>query len=266
MWRQNKKSRHLEFRGGTLKWFQTTNSLSTPLFSQVRAEAAAKSIFVAGIHSVSARRSVFACVNNFCEYVGIIHGEISHYFPVEVNVRSAKRSDQLRVRSAVQAGRSIDSGNPEPTELTFTLSTITIGILKCFVDCVFGNRINRTAASPETFRSLKNAAAAVPGRYSIFCAWHCSLVFFSLADKKSLSYRVAIILFTRAKSALSTSVVPRSLRLRLGDFFVRIWLVNAFLRFTFPDAVVLKRFFAPLFDFILGITAPESISGKMVSP
>jgi hypothetical protein len=42
--------------------------------------------------------------------------------------------------------------------------------------------------------------------------------------------------------------------------------VNAFLRFTLPDAVVLKRFFAPLFDFILGITAPESMSEKMGRP
>jgi len=75
---------------------------------------------------------------------------------------------------------------------------------------------------------------------------------------------VLISRFIRGSSALSTSVVPRRFRFVFGDFFVKIWLANAFLRLSFPDAVRLKRFFAPLFDFILGIPAPPIVSFKWI--
>src|SRR3954464_15980080 len=49
-------------------------------------------------------------------------------------------------------------------------------------------------------------------------------------------------------------VVPCARRRFLfGDFLVRMWLLNAFMRLTFPEPVILKRFLAPLCDFILGI-------------
>jgi len=54
---------------------------------------------------------------------------------------------------------------------------------------------------------------------------------------------------------LSTRVsLPKFLFLLL-DFLVRMWLLNAFLRLILPLPVTLKRFFAPLLDFIFGITS-----------
>ena len=58
----------------------------------------------------------------------------------------------------------------------------------------------------------------------------------------------------RGASVLSTNVLSRRPRLRLADFLVRMWLLYAFFRTSFPVAVTLKRFRAPLFDFILGIS------------
>ena len=43
------------------------------------------------------------------------------------------------------------------------------------------------------------------------------------------------------------------------DFFVKIWFLKAFDRFTLPDEENLKRLAAARFDFILGITTPEAI-------
>ena len=43
------------------------------------------------------------------------------------------------------------------------------------------------------------------------------------------------------------------MRLRFGDFFSRMWLEKACLARTLPEPVTLKRFFAPLWVFILGI-------------
>jgi len=35
-----------------------------------------------------------------------------------------------------------------------------------------------------------------------------------------------------------------------------MWLLNAFMRLTFPEPVILNRFLAPLCDFIFGIAIP----------
>src|SRR5258705_12764342 len=52
-------------------------------------------------------------------------------------------------------------------------------------------------------------------------------------------------------------IVPWRRRRFLFDvFLVRIWLLNALMRFTFPEPVILKRFLAPLCDFIFGIEIP----------
>ena len=59
--------------------------------------------------------------------------------------------------------------------------------------------------------------------------------------------------FMRGSSQAATSVFLRKLRFRFWDFIVRIWLAKAFSLLSRPEPVTLKRFFAPLFDFILGI-------------
>lgn len=61
--------------------------------------------------------------------------------------------------------------------------------------------------------------------------------------------------FIRGSSQTATRVFLRRLRFRFWDFFVRIWLEKAFSRLSRPEPVTLKRFFAPLLDFIFGITS-----------
>ena len=56
-----------------------------------------------------------------------------------------------------------------------------------------------------------------------------------------------------ASPFVATVVERRRFRFRFGDFFVRMWLLNALRRRTFPEAVTVKRFFAPLCVFIFGI-------------
>lgn len=45
----------------------------------------------------------------------------------------------------------------------------------------------------------------------------------------------------------------RSRRFRFDVFFVRMWLLNALSRFTFPEPVIEKRLRAPRWLFIFGI-------------
>jgi hypothetical protein len=55
-------------------------------------------------------------------------------------------------------------------------------------------------------------------------------------------------------------VARRRFRFRFDDFFVRIWLLNALFRLTFPVPVKLNRFLAPLWVFIFGMLHVPAIS------
>ena len=58
---------------------------------------------------------------------------------------------------------------------------------------------------------------------------------------------------TEGRSAELTEPTRRSWRLRLGDFFSRMWFLKACRRTTFPEPVTLNLFTAPRRVFILGI-------------
>lgn len=62
------------------------------------------------------------------------------------------------------------------------------------------------------------------------------------------------IFFTFFSSLLCTRPVFVRLRFCLVSFLVRMWLLKACLRFTFPVPVSLNRFFAPDFVLTLGIS------------
>ncbi len=57
------------------------------------------------------------------------------------------------------------------------------------------------------------------------------------------------------KCMLGSETIPfiRIARLRLVDFFVRMWRLNGFWKVILPVPVTLKRFFALLFVFTFGI-------------
>jgi len=63
-------------------------------------------------------------------------------------------------------------------------------------------------------------------------------------------------------SELFTSAALRKPRLRLVDFLVNMWEACECPRLNFPEAVLLKRFAAPLFVFIFGICNCSDILGN----
>ena len=60
-----------------------------------------------------------------------------------------------------------------------------------------------------------------------------------------------MILFASPRTVIIA--LRRKRRFRLDVFLVRMWLLKARLRFTSPLPVILKRFLAPLWDFIFGM-------------
>src|SRR5258708_37755264 len=73
-------------------------------------------------------------------------------------------------------------------------------------------------------------------------------------------YWYGIIRFTLRRSPGLTSVPLPSLRLRFLSFEVRMWRRCECPRFTFPVAVFLKRFDAPLCVFNFGISPQNLLS------
>src|SRR5438067_3081271 len=60
---------------------------------------------------------------------------------------------------------------------------------------------------------------------------------------------------TESRFVLWIAAVPRNCRLLLVVFLVRMWRLNAIERLMLPLPLTWKRFFAPLFVFILGMTS-----------
>src|SRR5437870_5730756 len=68
-----------------------------------------------------------------------------------------------------------------------------------------------------------------------------------------MAYFTPSSFLTRLPSAGATSYSLRKPRLRFDDFFCRLWLFIAWRRISFPAALTLNRFFAPLDVFTFGI-------------
>src|SRR3954454_10181083 len=66
-------------------------------------------------------------------------------------------------------------------------------------------------------------------------------------------------------SAAETKVGISSWRFRLRFFEVRMWRVKACVRFTLPEPVLWKRFFAPECDFNFGIAKPQGLKPQIDS-
>src|SRR5438045_14708 len=75
-----------------------------------------------------------------------------------------------------------------------------------------------------------------------------------------LRYTYGSMALTESALVLWTLVEPRSWRLFLVDFLVRMWRLNACERLMLPFARTRKRFLAPLLVFIFGMTKSLSLS------
>ena len=63
-----------------------------------------------------------------------------------------------------------------------------------------------------------------------------------------------------ASPLVPTIVARRRFRFRFDVFLVRMWLLKALRRLTFPDPVTLNRFLAPACVFIFGMASCSLIS------
>src|SRR5690606_35686171 len=68
-----------------------------------------------------------------------VHSQIGQNLTVDFDGRFLQTSDQTAVRHAINPSTSVDTSDPQSTELTLPLLALTIGILTSLDDRLLGN-------------------------------------------------------------------------------------------------------------------------------
>src|SRR5690554_7163760 len=85
-----------------------------------------------------------------------MHCKISQNLTVNFNSCFFQAVNEFAVRKTVNTCTSVNTCNPQLTELTFTLTTVTVSILTCFNNCLFSNTENTTTRSEEHTSELQS--------------------------------------------------------------------------------------------------------------
>src|SRR5690606_24161280 len=97
-----------------------------------------------------------------------IHGQISQHFTVNFNHGFFQAIDELAVRQTVQTGTGVDTRDPQLTELTLTLTTVTVSVLTGFDYGLFGNTEYTAASAIVTFSLLQNFLVTTTSDHTTF--------------------------------------------------------------------------------------------------
>lgn len=69
----------------------------------------------------------------------MVHRDVCKDLTVDRDVTLLQAVHQLRIRCSVETGRRIDANDPERTECTLLVTTVTVCILQTLLDVVLGN-------------------------------------------------------------------------------------------------------------------------------
>jgi hypothetical protein len=211
----------------------------------------------------------------------VMDGHVRKDLSVQVDSRLLQPAHKHTVGEAVLARGGIDADDPQLTKVPFPQFPIPVGKGFCPVQGD-ESRLEELAVPPaETFSSLQHFVSPVSGIDSSFYPRHgstsLSRKFFSNKPAltssdilrqglsfdngilKTLSlvhtfYRYGMSLLMLFLFAELTTPDFLMLRFLLVVFFVRMWLPKALLLMIFPDPVFLKRFAAPRFVLIFGMS------------
>ena len=98
----------------------------------------------------------------------MIHGQISEYFTVKANIGFENFSHEGGIVHTVEAYSCIDTLDPELTELALAILTVSVGVLQCFFDCVFGYGPDVFLTTEIAFGELQHFFASRLGSHVIY--------------------------------------------------------------------------------------------------
>ena len=81
----------------------------------------------------------FGFLDNRSKRRFFVHCQISQNLTVDLDGRFFQAGDETAVRQTVDTCTSVDTSDPQSAELTFFLTTVTVGVLACLDYRLLGN-------------------------------------------------------------------------------------------------------------------------------
>src|SRR3954451_2913946 len=188
--------------------------------------------------SRSGGRTLPGLVGKTSERLGVAHGYVGQHLAVEFDAGQLQAVHELAVAQALLAGGGVDARDPEAAEVALLVAPVAVGVLVGLEQGLLGELVARVSLAPVALGPVQRGAPLLARVYGTFDAAHlCS---------SSL---------TRFSSGFATITGRPSRRLRLGRFWPVLWVSIACRARSLPLAVLRKRFLAPEWVFILGMSA-----------
>src|SRR3954447_8416811 len=189
------------------------------------------------------RRGLSGALGKSAERLGVAHGDVGQDLAVQLDARQLQAVDERGVRHALGARGRVDAGDPQAAEVALAVAAVPVRVGVGLHDRFLGALVGGVRLPAEALGPLEDLAALLAGVDGALDAGHRPLPPSSFVTVLRSAFEIV-----RSR--------PIS-RLRLGDFFSRMWLENAWRPWSLPVAVFLKRFLAPECDFIFGMPAAE---------
>ena len=94
---------------------------------------------------------------------GIVHSQVSEHLAVDFDVLLLQAVDERRIAHAVQAGSSVDTGDPQAAEIALAEFTSDERVTQAAGNLFFRGAVLLGFRSPVAFRQLHNLAATLMG-------------------------------------------------------------------------------------------------------
>jgi hypothetical protein len=103
----------------------------------------------------------FGNFGQLAEHLAVIHGKFRQHLSVHFNRSLVQSIDESVVGKAVQSCGGIDTGYPEPSELSFAGFPVAIRKTQASINGFVRDSIHSTFSAVISFRHLQNFAPAV---------------------------------------------------------------------------------------------------------
>ncbi len=102
----------------------------------------------------------------------IVNSQIGQDLTVDLDSSLLQTRNKAAVGQTVQTRTGVDTGNPQGTELTLTLTTVTVRVLTGLGYRLLSNAEHTTAGTVVTFSQLQNLLMATTSNYTTFYTSH----------------------------------------------------------------------------------------------
>ena len=163
-------------------------------------------------------------VHDAAEGSRVVDGQLGQHLAVDLDRRLLHAGHELAVGDAEFARGRVDARDPQLAKHTLARAPIAVGILARLHHRLLGDAEDVLAAASETLGLFQDLLVACVGGDAAFDARHVRAPSCGSVDHRPEKGNIAA---TWPMLVSCTAVAPRRWRLRVVDFFVRMWRLYA---------------------------------------